>query len=355
MPALPAAETGPSPMADDHAVRLCLADAVRRSLANVQTVQANVAVRSATVARFDALKNFVPLMNLPQFMAGFNRFTPSTAGSVTDFPDVMGFTQFAGQPGLDHLSASRLNLLLPLDPSGQITSLPIAEEGIHAKLLMEQLVRRSQAALAIQSYFEAKQIPYGVRVGRLAVTLAQETRALTGRKLQEKQAYDIELSRARIAESQASVFLANMEKNSRIAQRHLALVLHQSRLLVPQDRGPMPIELDREYSFDLDDPDLVDMTIVPDFPCSREEAIQLAKRQRVEVRILVVGLRIAHLRSRAPESACSAPAQFRPSCRSRTPPRSITESPWAPSSARHTVRRWWTSISGPISARPGWM
>ncbi len=298
MPALPAAETGPSPMADDHAVRLCLADAVRRSLANVQTVQANVAVRSATVARFDALKNFVPLMNLPQFMAGFNRFTPSTAGSVTDFPDVMGFTQFAGQPGLDHLSASRLNLLLPLDPSGQITSLPIAEEGIHAKLLMEQLVRRSQAALAIQSYFEAKQIPYGVRVGRLAVTLAQETRALTGRKLQEKQAYDIELSRARIAESQASVFLANMEKNSRIAQRHLALVLHQSRLLVPQDRGPMPIELDREYSFDLDDPDLVDMTIVPDFPCSREEAIQLAKRQRVEVRILVVGLRIAHLRSR---------------------------------------------------------
>ena len=155
-------------MADDHAVRLCLADAVRRSLANVQTVQANVAVRSATVARFDALKNFVPLMNLPQFMAGFNRFTPSSAGSITDFPDVMGFTQFAGQPGLDHLSASRLNLLLPLDPSGQITSLPIAEEGIHAKLLMEQLVRRSQAALAIQSYFEAKQIPYGVRVGRLA-------------------------------------------------------------------------------------------------------------------------------------------------------------------------------------------
>ncbi len=89
-----------------------------------------------------------------------------------------------------------------------------------------------------------------------------------------------------------------MEKNSRIAQRQLALVLHQSRLLVPQDRGPMPIELDREYSFDLDDPDLVDMAIVPDFPASREEAIQMAKRQRVEVRILVVGLRIAHLRSR---------------------------------------------------------
>jgi outer membrane protein TolC len=187
---------------------------------------------------------------------------------------------------------------MPIDPSGQITSLPIAEEGIHAKLLMEQLVRRSQAALAIQAYFEAKQIPYGVRVGRLAVTLAQETRALTGRKLSEKQAYNIELSRAKIAESQARVFLANLEKSSRIAQRQLALVLHQSRLLVPQDRGPVPIELDRAYSFDLEDPDLVDMAIVPDFPCSREEAIEMAKRQRVEVRILVVGLRMAHLRSR---------------------------------------------------------
>ncbi len=300
LPAFPAAEPSPSATATagDHAVPLCLADAIRRSLANVQTVQANVAVRTAQVARFDALKNFVPLMNLPQFMAGFNQFTPVSAGSVMDFPSVMGFTQFAGQPGLGHLSANRLNLLMPIDPSGQITSLPIAEEGIHAKLLMEQLVRRSQAALAIQAYFEAKQIPYGVRVGRLAVNLAQETRALTGRKLLEKQAYDIELSRARIAESQARVFLANLEKNSRIVQRQLALVLHQSRLLVPQDRGPVPIELDREYSFDLADPDLVDMAIVPDFPCSREEAIQMAKRQRVEVRILVVGLRMAHLRSR---------------------------------------------------------
>ncbi len=289
----------PTPMEmSDHAVPLCLADAVRRSLANVQTVQANVAVRSATVARFDALKNFIPLMNLPQFMAGFNQFTPLSAGSVMDFPSVMGFTQFAGQPGLNHLSANRLNLLMPIDPSGQITSLPIAEEGLHAKLLMEQLVRRSQAALAIQAYYEAKQIPYGVRVGRLAVTLTQETRALTGRKLLEKQAYDIELSKAKIAESQARVFLANLEKSSRIAQRQLAQVLHQSRLLVPQDLGPVPIELDREYSFDLDDPDLVDLALVPDFPCSREEAIQLAKRQRVEVRILVVGLRMAHLRSR---------------------------------------------------------
>ena len=144
--------------------------------------------------------------------------------------------------------------------------MPIAGEGIHAKLLMEQLVRRSQAALAIQGYFVAKQIPYGIRVAELAVTLAQETRVLTGRKLLEKQAHDVELSKARIDESQARVVLANLEKNSRIAQRQLAVVLHQSRLLVPQDRGPMPIDLDHEYSFDLDDPDLVDLAIVPDFP-----------------------------------------------------------------------------------------
>ena len=40
------------------------------------------------------------------------------------------------------------------------------------------------------------------------------------------------------------------------------------------------------------------LAVVPDFPCSREDAIQLAKRQRVEVRILVVGLRIAGLRQK---------------------------------------------------------
>ena len=231
----------------DHAVPLCLADAIRRSLANVQTVQANVAVRTATVAQFDALKNFVPLMNLPQFMAGFNRFTPGSAGTVIGLsPMSPAVTPFAGQPGLDHLQRAGSTSLLPLDPSGQITALPIAEEGIHAKLLMEQLVRRSQAALAIQAYFEAKQIPYGIRVGRLAVTLAQETRALTGRKLLEKAGARCRAQPgADRGEPGPRASLADLEKNSRIAQRQLAVVLHQSRLLVPQDRGPLPIELDR--------------------------------------------------------------------------------------------------------------
>jgi hypothetical protein len=288
----------PAPAGSDRAVRLRLDDAVRRSLANVQTVQANIAVRTATVARFEALTNFVPLMSLPQFMSGFSRFTPTSLGSIIDFPDLMGYTQFSGQaPGLDHLSASRLFLQLPLDPSGQILSLPVAEEGIHAKVLMEQLVRRSQATLAIQSYFEAKQIAYGIRVAKLAVNLARESRALTERRLMQRQVYDVEVNSARMAEIWARIALADLEKNARVVQRRLAVVLHQSRLLVPQDGGPLPIDLDCEYAFDLADPDLVDMTIVPDFPSSREEAIQLAKRQRVEVRILVVGLRIAYLRS----------------------------------------------------------
>ena len=199
---------------------------------------------------------------------------------------------------MNNVELSRVLFALPLDPSGHITALPIAEEGTRAKLLMEQLVRRSQAALAIQGYFEAKQIPYSIRVARLGVTFTQETRALTGRKLLEKQAHDVELSQARVDESRARVLLLDLEKNSRIAQRQLAVVLHQSRLLVPQERGPLPIELDEEFGFDLSDPDLVDLAVVPDFPCSRDEAIQLAKRQRVEVRILVVGLRIARLRQK---------------------------------------------------------
>jgi len=275
---------------------LCLGDAIRRSMNNVQVVQANVAVRSATVARFDALRQFIPLVTLPQFMAGFNQFN-SGKGLLIDFPDVMGFTQFAGLPGLNHLSASRVSLLLPLDPSGQITALPIAEEGVRAKLLMEQLVRRSQAALAIQRYFEAKQLQYGIRVARMAVDLAQETLGFTERKRLAKQAYDVEVSQARISESKTRVLLAGLEKSARIAQRELGIVLHQSRLLVPQDQGLIPIELDRGYSFDLDDPDLVDVKLVPDFPGTRDDAIQLAKRQRAEVRVLVVGLRIARLQN----------------------------------------------------------
>jgi hypothetical protein len=293
------------PDATDHAIGyvpdalycpLRLSDAIRRSLANVQVVRADVSVRSAGVARFDALKQFIPLVALPQFMSGFNQFTPGK-DTLINFPDVMGFTQFAGLPNLQHLADSRVSLMLPLDPSGQITALPIADEGVRAKLLMEQLVRRSQAALAIQNYFEAKQVQYGIRVAHVAVDLAEETLGLLERKNRENQAYDVEVSQARINESKARVALANLMKNARISQRELGVVLHQSRLLVPQSPTAIPIDLEPGYLFDLDDPDVVDIRLVPDFPASREEAIQLAKRQRVEVRGLIVGLRIARLQN----------------------------------------------------------
>jgi outer membrane protein TolC len=160
---------------------------------------------------------------------------------------------------------------------------------------MEQLVRRSQMMLAIQHYYEAKQVPYAIRTAQLGAGLAQETLALTQRRLLEKQAHDVEVTEARVNESKARVLLADLEKASRIAQRELAVVLHQSRLLVPQQEGPIPIEPDHGYCFDLADPDVVDLRLMPDLPACREEAMQLAKRQRVEVRLRVVGLRIARL------------------------------------------------------------
>ena len=275
---------------------LRLADAIRQSLANVETVQANVAVQTATVARFDALKSFVPLINLPQLAVGFRQLSGS--GNILIFPDVTEGALLQGRPLLQQAALNRFNLFFPLDPSGHITALPVAEEGIRAKVLMEQLVRRSQMMLAIQDYYEAKQIEYGIRTARLGVEFARETLALTERKLREKQAHDVEVSQARVSESKARVLLADLEKASRIAQRELAVVLHQSRLLVPQQENPIPIQLDHAYAFDLGDPDEVNLSWMPDFPGCREEAIQLAMQQRVEVRLRVVGLRIARLRQK---------------------------------------------------------
>lgn len=272
---------------------LRLADAIRQSLANVETVQANVAVQTATVARFDALKVFVPLVNLPQLAVGFRQFSGS--GNILIFPEATGGVVLQGRPLLQSAALNRFNLLLPLDPSGHITALPIAEEGVRAKVLMEQLVRRSQMMLAIQDYYEAKQIEYGIRTATIGVEFAQESLALTERKLREKQAHDVEVTEARVAESKARVLFTDLQKDARIAQRELALVLHQSRLLVPQET-PIPINLDVPYCFDLADPDEADLRWMPDFPCCREEAVQLAKQQRIEVRLRVVGLRIARLK-----------------------------------------------------------
>ncbi|MDR3619526.1 MAG: TolC family protein [Paludisphaera borealis] len=287
--------TAPAPPAPPS-VPLSLDDAIRQSLANVDTVQANVATQRATVARFEALKAFIPLVNLPQLQVAFNQL--GGPGKVMILPDVTGGALLEGSPGLQQAALNRANLYFPMAPSGHITALPIAEEGIHAKVLMEQLVRRSQMILAIQGYYTAKQIDYGIRTARLGVALTGETVALTKRKLNQQQVHDVELTEVEVNDRKARVLLSELEKESRITQRELALVLHQSRLLVPQQKENIPVKLDYAYGFDLAEPDEVDLRWMPDFPGSRDEAVQLAKQQRVDVRIRVVGLRIARLQQK---------------------------------------------------------
>jgi len=274
---------------------MSLEGAIRQSLANVETIQANIAVQTATVARFEALKEFVPLMNLPQLAVAFNQF--SGPGKVMILPDVTGGALLEGSPGLQQASLNRTNLYFPMTPSGHITALPIAEEGVYAKELMEQLVRRSQMMLAIQRYFEAKQIEYGIRTARLGVDLTAETLALTRRKLSKQQAHDVEVTETSVGDHRARVLLTDLQKDARITQRELAVVLHQSRLLLPQESF-VPIALDEAYDFNLNDPDEVDLGYMPDFPGSREEAVQLAKQQRVDVRLRATGLRIARLQQK---------------------------------------------------------
>ena len=125
--------------------------------------------------------------------------------------------------------------------------------------------------------------------------MAGETLGLVERKLREKQAHDVELSQARVDVGRARVFVAELGKAERNAERRLGVAVHQCRLLVPQELGPVPIEPESAFAFDLAEPDLIDLSLVPDFPRCREDAVQLAKRQRLEVRLMIVGLRIARL------------------------------------------------------------
>ena len=124
-----------------------------------------------------------------------------------------------------------------------------------------------------------------------------ETLGLVERKLREKQAHDVELSQARVDVGRALgwVLVADLGKAERNAERRLGVAVHQCRLLVPQELGPTPIEPESAFRFDLAEPDLIDLSLVPDFPRCREDAVQLAKRQRLEVRLMIVGLRIARL------------------------------------------------------------
>lgn len=271
-----------------------LATAISKSLENVATVQANISVRTATVAKFEALKHFIPTSNLPQLFTAF-RTVDGRPSSAIIFPDVTGGTPFSGYPGLDRAELNRVNMFFPLDPTGQITSLPIAEEGIRAKQIMEDLVRRSQIELAAQNYFDTKKFEYGIRTATLALEFSKRFEAQITSKLAEKQVHDVELTEAKVGATKAAVLLANFEKNLRVSERKLALVMHTSRLLVPQEGNPIPIKLDTNFHFDLEETDLINLSLIPDFPQTRGEAVERAKKQRLEVRLLVLGLKIAQL------------------------------------------------------------
>lgn len=272
---------------------LTLQGAFERSLANVEVVRANVAVRTATVGRFEALKSFVPMSNLPQLFAGFNQF--GGTGQRIIFPDVTDGAPLAARPGLGYAQLSRLNMFFPIDPAGQIAALPLAEEGIRAKELMEQMIRRSQAVLAAQRFFEAKQVPYGLKTAELGVEFAKENLNVVEDRFSEKQAFDLEVTEAKVGVHQAETLEASLEKEFAIRQQQLGVVLHTSRLLVSQDEGPLPIQPKSRYDFVLNDPDLVDLSLIPDFPASRDEAVSRAKQQRFEVKIMEVGLRAARI------------------------------------------------------------
>lgn len=275
---------------------LTLNIAFSRSLANVDVVQANVAIRTATVGRFEALKSFVPMANFPQLFAGFNQFGGS--GQRIIFPDVTDGAPLSARPGLGYAALSRVNMFFPIDPAGQIAALPLAEEGIRAKELMEQMVRRSQAVLAAQRFFEAKQVPYGLRTAELGLEYARSNLSVTEDRFQERQAFDLEVTEAKVDTHRAELLKADLKKEFAIRQQQLGIVLHTSRLLVSQEEAPLPIQPESKYDFTLTDPDLVDLRLITDFPTSRDEAVARAKQQRFEVRIMEAGLRAAQIQDK---------------------------------------------------------
>ncbi len=290
--------SAPYPLTTETAEPLSFREVLAQSLGNVPVLQANVAARNANVARLEALKSFLPVVTMPQLAFGLRRVEGAGTPAIA-FPGIVfSGSTFAGFPGLDHVASNGVDLFFPLDPSGQITALPIAERGIKVKQLMEQLVRRSQLVLAAQHYFEAKQVLYHLRVAELGIRVAEESVSNLQGRMEERQANPIDLRLAQVDLGKARLHLASIVRQQRFTQRELGVVMHRSRLLIPQEQGPFLIEPQQSYQFDLHDPDVVDLGSVPEFPVSREAAIALAKRQRLEVRILIEGVAIARLQQK---------------------------------------------------------
>ena len=80
-----------------HAIPLCLADAVGDSLANVETVRANVAVRRPRSPSSMRSRSLCP----GDHAASHGRLQPIHPGQghEHDFPDVTGGTPLVGLPG----------------------------------------------------------------------------------------------------------------------------------------------------------------------------------------------------------------------------------------------------------------
>jgi outer membrane protein TolC len=291
----PPRRSAPYPLTNEFAGPLNLRTALAQSLANIQVVQANVATRNATVGRLDALRSFLPLMTMPQLAYGLRRVDGEGMPPIA-FPGMtLSGSTFAGFPGLDRIASNGMNLFFPLDQAGQITALPIAERGIKVKQLMEQLARRSQLVLAAQRYFDAKQVPYHIPVAALGVRVGEESVSVMEGRLVERQAYPIEAQQARVDLGKARLNLETLRRHELQTLRELGTVLHRSRLLITQDRGPFLIEPQQCYQLDLGDADTVQLSLVSGLPRTRQEAIALAKRQRLEVRILVEGVAISRL------------------------------------------------------------
>ena len=294
----PPGRTAPYPLTNEFTGPLTLRAALAQSLANVQVVQANLATRNATVGRMDALRSFLPLVTLPQLAYGLRRLQGEGTPAIA-FPGMtLSGSTFNGYPGLDRVASNGVSIFFPLDPAGQIMALPIAERGIKVKQLMEQLARRTQLVLAAQQYFDAKQVPYSLPVAALGVRVAEESLAVLKGRLSERQAYPIEAQQAEVDLGKAHLNLEILQQHGFQTQRALGVVLHRSRLLIPQDQGPFLIEPQQCYQFDLKNTDTVDLALVTGFPMCRQEAIALAKRQRYEVRILVEGVDIARLQEK---------------------------------------------------------
>ena len=132
---------------------------------NVETVQANLSVRTATVARFEALKAFIPLVDMPQLQVGMSRVTgPVGRHSIRHLSRHQPW-HAVSQPAWARQRRAQSVQHFPATRSIRTHHRPADRRGRNPrKELMEQVVRRAQAVLAAQRYFEAKQIGYGQRV-----------------------------------------------------------------------------------------------------------------------------------------------------------------------------------------------